>query len=368
MTIYIINAILTALISKGLYTYTDEYGVETQWSRNNKKTRLFFILLFWGGLYALRGITGSDAIGYRSGYLSIQSSGLTLNDLFAVYRDKLYQVLTYTISTISDGSWIAMCAATGVLIYVPILKIIREKSEDIQLSLLLFLFSLDAYFGYNGVRQMIAVSLSMYAYYFFLREKKFTKYALLILLASGFHVSMLLVVPFHILSLRKLKSFSTILLLGFAAVSCFAFGSVWSLFTNLFSDNIIIAKYSNTLVEGNGSGIIRVFVYLAPVVLSLMNYGSLDHDSDDSDIMMMLFAAIFMIYSMFSVSFSQMAIYFSISNTILVPKVLNSANRKNYYVLRQMIVVLYFMYMIVLLLNGDMGLNPYVPVWKSGSY
>lgn len=370
MAVYIINAIIAALITGGTYLYLDEYGIETQFSKRNKRIRLFVLLCIWIGLFAFKGLTGSDSGQYRHGYKMILDSNLQLDYLLENYRDKLYQVLAYTVSRVSGGSWVALCAAVGAIIYFPILKIIEKNSVDVQLSVLVFLLSLDGYNGYNGMRQMLATSLSIFAFYFFLKEKKIVRYAITMIIAYGFHASILMVLPFHVLSIRKLKSISTKILILLFLLSSLALDSIWGTVITLFDSNVLIAKYADSLTSTYGSGIMRVLVFFSPVVLSLFYYNEAKeyYDDIDSDIMMSFFAAMFMVYSMFSVNFSQMAIYFSISNTILLPKLLNSVGERNYKLLRNTVIILYFIYMVMLLENGDMGLNPYTPVWRNGVY
>lgn len=365
MVIYIINAIFAGLVTTGLYTYCDENGFEEYWSIRKKKNALTILFIVLVTLYALRGVTGTDSGSYYLGYINAYRNGLSIFDLFESYRDKLYQMLVYTVGRLTHGNWIAMCTTVGIIIYFPILKLIREKSVDVQLSVLVFLMSLDAYFGYNGVRQMLGVSLSVYAFYFCLKEKKYAKYIILMAIALGFHASAIFIIPFHIIATRELKSSLTKVVVFTMIGLSFAFEKVWNYFFEAFSDNNVIENYGEMFVGANGSGILRVFVMAAPVVLALINYRSIreKYDNIDADIILSIFSVIFMIYSTINASFSQMCIYFSLANTILISKVMDCVDNDRRS-LRMLAILLYFINMVLLLNHGDMGLNPYTPIWN----
>ena len=370
MVIYIVDVLVTGFLSKFDIKEFDDNGIETYQSKRKRFICLSLILLLWVCLFAFRGTTGGDTGVYRAGYKNIFRNGLSLQDCFEQYRDKLYIAIAYYCAQISGGSWLFACFVFGFLVYTPIIVLISKKSEEINLSCILYLCTLQCFFAFNGVRQALATSFAIYAYYFGLRDKKIIKYIIFLLVAYGFHASVLLVIPFQLLSLKKLKKASTVFLILLLFGSSVVFNQVWSGFADLFGSNELVSKYSTVIQYAHGSSVIRVLVWLVPIVFGIYLYPKLSdkYPDADHDILMVLFGAVFMVYSMFDTNFSQMSIYFMDVNLILYPKLFKVVSDQHHKIFKTSIVVVYFLYMIMLLFNGDMGLNPYVPVWISGNY
>lgn len=368
---YIIDVALTAWVSSAIVNRYDYNGIAQYQNRRKKIMLLGLILFVWVLLFAFRGTTGGDASVYRYGYKHVFLNQLSLSDCFNEYRDKLYQVLVYFCGRFSQGSWVFMCFVTGILIYTPIIIVIAKKSDDYNMSCLLFIFLMCAYFPFNGTRQGLAISFAVLAYYLGLKDKKILRYALLMLVAYGFHASVLLIIPFHLLSLKKLKSISTFVLVIALFVVSFFLNNVWGNVIDAFSGDQVVSKYDNIFVESEGSSVIRVIFWLAPVVFALMNYSKYDEEirkEMDSDILLTVFAAVFLLYSTQSVSFSQMAQYFTVSSVILIPRVIRYIHPEKKNITKYLILFFSFIYMLLILLRGSLNIIPYVPVWESGMY
>ena len=367
---YLIDVALTAWISSSIVNRYDYNGIERFQNKKKKRLLLLSILLIWVFLFTFRGITGTDAGVYRDGYLNIQRSNLSLSYCLETQRDKLYQILIYFCSKASNGSWVFCCFITSLFIYIPIIVLIDKKSDDFNLSCVLYILSLNAFFGYNGIRQCLSVGFCSLAYYFGLRNKKIIRYILLMALGYGFHAAALLVIPFHLISMKKLKSLTTLFLFIVAFGASTVLVNIWGDIIGLFSGDDLVSKYTEIFVDSNVSSFIRVLIPLAPVVVGLFSYKeAIERFKDiEHDMMMMLFGAVFMLYSMQSAYFSQIVAYFSISGIILWPKVIMSSTIMDKRLLKYIVVFAYFIYMIAALINGDMGINPYIPVWESGKY
>ncbi len=366
---YIIDVALTAWISSSIVDRYNYNGIAQYQNRRKKIMLLVLILFIWVLFFAFRGTTSGDISGYRGNYKAIFLENKSLEQCLEKNRDKLYQILIYFCSMVFHGNWLPYAIIAGFLMYVPIFFVIAKKSEDINLSCLVFLLSLNAFYGFNGLRQGLSLGFALCAYYLGLRQKKFFRYILLMLIAYGFHAAILIVFPFHLLSLKKLKSFSTFILLFLLFGASIFLESFWGDFASLFSDGLV-SRYSSMNMDTNGSSIIRVVVSIAPVILCLFYYRSIKEKFPDidHDILMIVFGTLFMLYSMRSVSFSQMAIYFSATIIIILPKVVRSIDVKEKRIIKGIVITLYFLYMIIMLWHGDMGLNPYIPIWEAGTY
>lgn len=121
----------------------------------------------------------------------------------------------------------------SVLTYVPLYKYIKKKSVNPCLSALLYMVFSVFFFlnSFNVVRMMIAASFLLLALSYLEKSenKKFTFY---VLIATGFHYSSILVLPFFFLVkyIGNLK-FRTVFL---SVLSSFVIGFTMSSFTDFF--------------------------------------------------------------------------------------------------------------------------------------
>ena len=367
---YFIDVALTAWISSAILNQYDANGIEQFQNKRKKKMLLILILLVWVLMYAFRGWTGSDSIVYWGNYKNISNHNLLLNDIFNTYRDKLFQIVSFYCSKLSNGSWLFFCLVLGLLTYGPIVRVILKKSPDVNFSCLLYIFTLSSFFAFNGVRQGLSIGFCCLAYYCGLTEKKYIRYAILMLIAYGFHAASLLIIPFHLISLKKLKSVSTILIIIIAFVASFFLVNIWGNVLDVFSGDNLVSDYDEMFINAHGSSIIRVFFWSAPIVLAIYHYSTTQKKFPeiDHDIILSIFGVVFMFYSMQSSNFSQMAPYFNFSTMLFIPKVVRSIPSDSKGLLKGIILVIAFVYMIFSLWNGDLGINPYIPIWESGVF
>ena len=367
---YLIDVALTAWISSAILDRYDANGIEQFQNERKRKMLLGLILLVWVLLYAFRGWTGSDTIVYWGNYKNITNHNQVLNDLLNTYRDKLFQVVSFYCSKLSNGSWLFFCLVSGILTYAPILHVILKRSPDVNFSCLLYILTLSSFYGFNGVRQGLSIGFCCLAYYCGLSKKKYLLYAIFMIIAYGFHAASLLIIPIHLISLKKLKSLSTVLLIIFAFVASFFLVSIWGNVLNVFSGDNLVSDYDEIFINAHGSSIIRVFFWSAPVVLAFIHYSAIQKKFPDidRDLVLSIFGIVFMIYSMQSSHFSQMAPYFNFSTIIFIPKIICVVRDSSKGFLKGTIITIAFVYMLFMLWNGDLGINPYIPIWESGVY
>lgn len=370
MAIYILDVFITGFLSMFVVKELDENGIETHQSKRRKVICLGLILLTWVLIFSLRGVTGGDSSTYRNFYRDAYKLKTPFDELYDKQRDKFIPILVYVCANLFDGSWIAYCVITGLICYIPIVILIGKKSVDINTSCILYLLSLSALYGYNGLKQALACGFMMCAYYFGLRERKYVRYIFLMLIAYGFHAATLLLIPFHLLSIKKLKSISTKIIVFLLLVMTFLLDNVWSGITSIFGNDGLVSKYTNMFDNTHGSGFLRLLVWLAPLFICYFIYPNLKekYKEIDHDILMVFFGAVFMVYSMLNVNFSQMAYFFSVPIILLYPKIINAVDIKYKKTMKYVVIILYFVYFIFLLDNGEARLSPYIPVWRSKTF
>lgn len=153
-----------------------------------------FMLLFF--VSAFRVNVGTDYLSYKEWFNSISEPSFG-------YVNFCFNNLIYIIKLFTNNSQYFF-AATSFLILSIIYMVNIDEKKDYDMSLFLFI-ALGFYFStFNGIRQWIAVALFMWAYKFAIK-KDLKKYVILILVASLFHITALLLLPFYFVFNFKIK-------------------------------------------------------------------------------------------------------------------------------------------------------------------
>lgn len=365
MTVYLLTILFTAVFgviaSNTRMVRIKEKGKEEYCIEN---ISMFFILVIWVAVFACRGIgVGADTGGYIYYFNKIISSDMSLADFLLTQRDWLFGYLEYFCCRIFNGNWISFQIVVAIITYAPILKVLKEKADYLSSSLILFIFTVNFFSGFNGMRQAIAMSMVFYAYYNFFEEEKYFKYAVLLLIAFGFHSSVIFVIPIHILSRFEIKGrvvkFSVILTL-------ISFLFIWQIWPSLinFLESIgqtkMAADYAE-VAKNEGSSFLRFIVALVPVIIGYIYKEKLEvqFKNVNNELILCLFGALFMLLSMRYWIFARVSSYFSLSQILFVPKLYKIFTEKSQKIGCIMILFLYFLYMIALLIHGEGNYYPY---------
>ena len=187
------------------------------------------------------------------------------------------QELSIYVETVTKDKWFFYLSAlihvfvtNDTVIYFLILAVIqggilvwvyRKYSTDYVLSIFLFIVSTDYIsWMYNGIRQFTAVVITFLGIGLILK-KKYVLSVLLILLASQFHQSALLMIPFIFLSQGKAWNKKTVLFLVIIIVAVAGAGN----FTGLLDQMLADTQYQNVVTDwttsnDDGTNILRVLV------------------------------------------------------------------------------------------------------------
>lgn len=209
----------------------------------------------------------------------------------------------------------------------------QKYSPNFFLSILLFILSTDYYsWMFNGLRQFLAASI-IFSGTSLILDRKYIQMILLIILASTFHQSALIMIPF--IFIANGKAFNRKMILVAAAI---ILSLVFlSQFTSLLDDFLQNTQYQNVVSDyqygefsdDNGTNPIRVLVYAAPTILSLTGL-KIIRKSDSPVInlstnMSLVSTGIYLI-SIFTsgIFIGRLPIYFSLWNYILIPWEINN--------------------------------------------
>lgn len=164
----------------------------------------------------------------------------------------------------------------GILVFV-----YRKYSEDYFLSVFLFIASTDYIsWMFNGVRQFMAVVL-IFAATGLMVHKKMPLAILVILFASLFHQSALIMIPIVLVAQGRAWNIRTLL---FLAIIVLAIVYV-DRFTSLLDDVLAYTQYENVVSDytewkDDGTNPIRVLVYSVPAILSFLGRRQIQYEDN----------------------------------------------------------------------------------------
>lgn len=208
----------------------------------------------------------------------------------------------------------------GALMYV-----FRKFSSNYLFSLFLFVASTDFIsWMNNGIRQFLAVAL-IFAATELMLKKRYIAMIAIILVASLFHGSALIMIPIMFIMQGKAWNIRTVL---FILASLLVILSV-DQFTDILEDVLTDTQYTNVVNDweswdDDGTNILRVLVYSTPAILSFI-FKRYIEAADDPIINMatnasIISAGIYVISSFTSgVFIGRLPIYVSLYSYILLP-------------------------------------------------
>ncbi len=204
-------------------------------------------------------------------------------------------------------------------------KLFRKYSGNYLLSVFLFVASTDMHgWMFNGIRQFTAVAITVLGLHFYL-TKRYVPAIVLICVASTFHLTALLLIPFLFIAQGEAWNRKTVLFL-LAAMVAVAFAGQ---FIGVMDSALDGTQYENVVtdfqeLEDDGTNPIRVAVYAIPTVLSFFCRNSIRERGGKlinfCANMSIVSTGIYMISVVTSGIFiGRLPIYFSLYGYILLP-------------------------------------------------
>lgn len=326
--------------------FTDENGYEQY-----KTGKLFAVVAFVPVIYFVVTSTWrywGDYWGYLSNYSSFPTVFSEALDVIKGQEDSnLFYAFTYFIKVLSGGSEFTYRLSLALLQSLPIIYMLRKYSVNYVFSVYMFIVSaIPLAWMLNGVRQLCAAAIIYGATQLYL-DKKYVKTVILILFATMFHQSAIMVLPMVFICQGKAWNRKTLLCILGAIVFVTFFSGLSSSYETVMSN----AGYDMSLYAGDdGVHPLRVLVSLTPAVLAFMGRDIIK--DEDSPIihfctnMSLLNFGIYLVAMVTSgILVGRVPLYTSMYNFILLPYLID---RMFYGGTRRMIyfatVGLYFIY------------------------
>ncbi len=276
---------------------------------------------------ALRSPTYSgDVAGYVKKFnLYKQYSFVEMLELYSTdVKNPTYHLLGWFVSrAFDDAQW--WLAFIGAIYAFAGSYVIYKESELPMISSIAWIALSFFSFSLTGLRQTIALSLTMPAY-FSAKNRKLLSFLLLVALATLFHSSAFIFLIIYPIANKKIGIYhvavALVVLVAFAAFQ----GQVRNFITQFFDDSYL-GGYADSETKLTLVGFI---VQLAIFAFGLWYYPNVTREREGVDIIYNLsfIGVILQLFSSMIAEFFRVSMYFSFFNVLLIPLAIKSEPKK----------------------------------------
>ncbi|MYL69901.1 EpsG family protein [Halobacillus litoralis] len=296
-------------------------------------------------------------------------SGLRKNIGDTFFYMHSYEITTYTWSQVQAQSDIGfgllqmflknisgdpqlLVFTTALITNTLIVLVLYNYSKLFELSLYVYITGGLFIVSMNGIRQVLAAAIAFTAIKYIMNGNM-KRYIAVVLVASLFHQSALILIPIYFLVRFKAWSKATVALLLLSVVIVVGFEQ----FSNLLFNTIEGTQYEEykDFQEG-GANFLRVVVYGAPLIVAFFGKDKLREIFPNSDYMvnLTLVGLVFMIVSTQNWIFARFSIYFTLYQLILISWIVKLFRPRDEKLIYFALIVLYFGYFYF---ENDLNMN-----------
>lgn len=294
------------------------------------KPNKLFILVCLFSLVLISGLR--EGIGDTTTYRNIYEENQFTWEYIQSKKDMGFGFLQMLLQQYVSQDSQVLIFTTALLTNLLIILVLYKYSRFIEISLYVYITGGLFLVSMNGIRQMLAAAIAFTAIKFLI-EGKFKRYALIVIGASFFHQSALILLPIYFLVRFRAWSKATIAFVILAVFIVAGYEQFSSLLFNALEDT----QYSGYVdfAEG-GANIIRVAVEAVPLFIAYLGREKLKKLFPDSDMVvnMVLIGFVFMVISTQEWIFARVALYFQLYQLILIswiPKLFRERDQKFVY-------------------------------------
>ncbi|MDQ0217493.1 EpsG family protein [Peribacillus cavernae] len=299
-------------------------------------------MLMFAALLTLTLVSGLRSnIGDTFNYKNIYVDNDFTWDYILGHKDIGFGILQMLLKKLSADPQLMIFTA-ALITNVLIVFILYKYSRQFELSLYVYITGGLFLVSMNGIRQVLAAAITFTAIKFLINGN-WKRYVLVVLLASLFHQSALILIPMYFIVRFKAWSKATIALVLLSIVGVIGYDQLSSIFFSAIEDT----QYGDykDFNEGGASSI-RVLVSAVPLLIAYLGRGKLRKIFPDSDVIvnMTLLGFVFMVISTQSWIFARVSIYFGLYQLILISWIVKLFRGKDEKFVYYGILVLYFAY------------------------
>lgn len=348
MTTYLVNLVIVYIAS--LFA---RINIKTNTLQNDHKYyNNIFIMIAWLSMTLVAGLryyVGTDYNAYK--FMYNNSPNILIDNETSEVG---FLLLCKLLNKITSDAQI-MFLLTSIIIYTCIVITLKRKSKIFELSMYLFITSYMYYSSMNILRQWIASSI-IFLGIDYLINRDWKRYFLIVIIASLFHTSAVIMIFVYFIINHKFISKKTLLMILIFMVIFMSYDT----FLTGFFEILEFTKYSSYQDEfiniDRGVNILRVLVYIIPIAITVIFYKGIKlNSSKDIDVIMnlSLINMILMIFGIKHAYFARLCVFFEPYYLLLIPSFVNISDKRMNRIIYYLIIVLYFIFSYSLLVSGD---------------
>lgn len=254
-----------------------------------------------------------------------------LNGSFQVYADNVevgYLTLVNILAKISSDYFIVIFV-TGTLVWGIFYYYIVHNSENIAWSILLFFLSFNYFHLFNGIRQYLAIGISLLGFRF-LYDRKLIKYLIVILLASTFHILALVYIPVYFLYDIKCDIKKSIVVLTAVTVM---FSGVWALITRfVFSPKLLYYLKTTKYYHSFTISYITIAAVIVLLGLTVQLIYKVEDKKYNINLWMQLASLVIAVNASYIPEHHRVFWLFSVNSMIFVPMIAETAKKYKIFI------------------------------------
>lgn len=317
-----------------------------------------FILLFF--ISTFRGDFTTDYTNYS--ILFNTYNNYDFLDIFTVgfYQEIGYVLLNRVIGIFTSNE-IYLFAVTTFIILFGFYHHISRYSVNIWLSVIMFVTVGSYYTSFNITRQILAAAI-IFIGSKFLYERKFFKFLWVVILASLFHKTALIMIPFYFILNFRINLRNIFLISAGSAVIIYFFQDILYILQNFgIYDNYTGQSYGMT-----GASFANAVLPIALAIFSLFNSKKLDSKNNNTHRIWFnatIFYAVTNTLSLQIQMIERLSYFFAPYALLLIPYIFSKMNNKYLkviYVIALIAVLILYNYVIL----ADSVFDPYYFIWE----
>lgn len=221
-------------------------------------TTFFVCYLF---LLCLRSTNvGIDTNNYISSYFN-QFKHMQIQEIIKYKYDEIgFSILVKFLTLITSNGQLFI-AVIALISVIPIMILYRRESKEAALCCSIFMISLLFEFFFSGLRQGIAIGLTVPAYYF-TKQKKIIPFLITVLFAVTFHLSAFMIIFIYPVFHAKITGKWLWIVVPAMGVVFYNNRVIFSVLFEVFGGKYF-EKYSSLLGTTNQTGLLTLFILLS---------------------------------------------------------------------------------------------------------
>lgn len=326
------------LVLSNMETFTVFENVNGKYESRWRKgvAIILFFPIFW---IACMGTPRSDTRLYITIFENFPAEWTNMVDRFhQAESGQAFLVLQYLIKRVFGNNVTAFRVVLALIHSIPLIVVFRKYSESYLMTIFLFVAS-GCHSGWmmNGMRQFVAVVI-IFAATPLMLERRLGLVALIVLLASTFHTSALLMLPVIFIVQGSAWNKKTIFYIVVALIAMYVFDNYTGVMDAMLQGTEYEGAVQNWQELGDdGTNPIRVFVNAIPMLLALLGRKHIKYENDTMlNIcvnMSVVTTGLYLISMVTSgIMMGRLPIYTSLYNFILlpslVPKIFNESSTR----------------------------------------